>query len=70
MWQKCDISTTAVSYLVVTSSSESLPNDGEKSNQPKRFLFQKCDYGKIYTKGALFQSALSNSGIHKSILEG
>ena len=39
-------STIAVSCLVATSSShsESLPNDGEKSNQPKRF-FPKCDYG-------------------------
>ena len=30
------MSTTAVSCLVATSSSESLPNDGEKSNKPKR----------------------------------
>ena len=29
-------STTAVSCLVATLLSESLPNDGEKLNQPKR----------------------------------
>ena len=38
-------STTAVSCSVATSSSESLPNDGVKANQPKRLLFSKCDYG-------------------------
>ena len=54
-------STTAVSYSVATSSSESLPNDGEKHdgekhdgekhdgkkpNQPKRLLLlPKCNYG-------------------------
>ena len=38
-------STTAVSYSVATSSSESLPNDGEKPNQLKILLFPKCDYG-------------------------
>ena len=31
-------STTAVSCLVATSSSESLPNDGEKPNQPKEIF--------------------------------
>ena len=34
MWQKVT-STTAVSCLVAISSSESLPNDGEKPNKPK-----------------------------------
>ena len=32
-------STTAVSCSVTTLSSESLSNDGEKLNQPKRFSF-------------------------------
>ena len=41
------VSTTAVSYSIATSSSESLPNDGEKPNQLKRLLFLKCDYGRI-----------------------
>ena len=36
---------------------------GEKSNQPKRFLFPKGDYGKIFVMHAL---ALSRSNIHKS----
>ena len=36
--------TTVVGYSVTTSSSESLPNDGERSNEPKRLLFPKCDY--------------------------
>ena len=44
-----------------TSSSESLLNDGEKPNQPKRYLCPKCDYGKISVL------ALSKSDIHKSI---
>ena len=39
-------STTAASCLVATSPSESLPNVGEKLNQPKRFLFPKREYGK------------------------
>ena len=44
-------STTAVSCSVATSSLESLPNDGEKPNQPKRLLFSKGDYGhKIFIK--------------------
>ena len=34
---------TAVSCSVATSSSESLPNDGENPNQPKRPLFPKWD---------------------------
>ena len=38
------IATTAVGYSVATSSSESLSNDGEKPNYPKRLLFPKCDY--------------------------
>ena len=46
------IYTTAVSCSVGTSSSESLPNDGEKPNQPKRFLFLKSDCGKIFVKCA------------------
>ena len=37
-------STTAVSCSVATLS-ESLPNDDEKPNQPKRLLFPKCYYG-------------------------
>ena len=36
-------STTAVSYSVATSSSESLPKDNEKPDQPKRFSSWKCD---------------------------
>ena len=39
------ISTTVVSCSVATSLSESLPNDSEKPNQPKRLLSLKCDYG-------------------------
>ena len=34
-------STTTVSCSVATSSSESLPNDGEKPNQPKRLISEK-----------------------------
>ena len=34
-------STTAVSQSVASSSSDFLPDDGEKPNQPKRFLFLK-----------------------------
>ena len=30
---------------LATSSSKSLPNYGENSNQPKRLLFPNCDYG-------------------------
>ena len=44
----CDMnatSTTAHGYSVATSSSESLLNDCEKPNQPKKLLFPKCDYG-------------------------
>ena len=41
------ISAIVVSSSLATSSSEFLPNDGEKPNQPKRFLLPKCDYGKI-----------------------
>ena len=37
-------STTTVSCSVATSSSESLPGDGEKPNQLKRFCFLKCDF--------------------------
>ena len=43
-------STTAVSCSVATSSSESLPNNGEKPNQPKKLLFLKYDYGGRKTK--------------------
>ena len=68
MWHECDIS-TAFSCSVATSSSESLPSDGEKPNQPKRLLFSKCDFGKISVKHA-FSLVFSKSGIHKSILEG
>ena len=38
----------AVSCSVVTSSSGSLPNDGESP----RALFPKCNYGKISVKRA------------------
>ena len=45
-------STTAVSCSVATLS-ESLSNDNEKPNQPKRLLFPKCNYGcKISMKHA------------------
>ena len=66
-------STTAVSYSVATSSSESLSNNGEKPNQPKRSLFPECDYGEISVKHEViyaFSLALSINGIHKSTLEG
>ena len=66
-------STTAASYSVATSSSESLSNNGEKPNQPKRSLFPECDYGKISVKYEVicaFSLAPSISGIHESILEG
>ena len=52
-------STTAVSCSVTTSSSVSLPNDGEdgeKSNLPKSRLFLKCNDGKISVKCAGFYS--------------
>ena len=49
-------STSAVSYSVATSSLESLPNDGEKPNQPKRFLFPKCDHLKISMKHVHFST--------------
>ena len=62
-------STTAVSCLVATSSSESLPNDGVKPNQPKRLLFLKCDYDHKISMKSVFSLALNRSGIHKSILE-
>ena len=55
-------STIAVRCSVATSSSEPLAKYGEKPNQPKRFMFPKCDYGKISVMYAL---ALSRSGIHK-----
>ena len=48
-------STTAVGYSVATSSSESLLNDCEKPNQPKKLLFPKCDYGKIFVRRACIQ---------------
>ena len=38
-------STTAASYLETTLPSN-LPDVGEKPNQPKRFTFPKCKYGK------------------------
>ena len=50
MCGKNGISTTAVCCLVATSSSECLPNDGEKPNQPKRLLLPKCGYGKVSVK--------------------
>ena len=62
------IFTTAVSYSVATLSSQSLPNDGKNANQPKRFLFPKCDYGKI-SMAEVCALALSRSGNYKSTLE-
>ena len=50
-------SITAVSCSVATSSLESLPCDGEKSNQPERLLFLKYGYGKISVKHAFLHSA-------------
>ena len=51
MWHKMTsthASTIAASCSVATSSSESLPNDVKKPNQPMRLLFPKynrgCDY--------------------------
>ena len=44
------------STSVATSSSESLPNSVERPNQPKRFLFLKCNYGKISVKHTNFYS--------------
>ena len=57
-------STTAVIYSVTTLLSESLRNDGEKPNQPKKLLFPKCDRsnGKIFIQHA-FSLALNKSGI-------
>ena len=55
-------STTAVSCSLTTSSLESLPNDSEKPNQPKRLLFPKCNYGKISVKTACIQYSIK----HKS----
>ena len=55
--------TTVVSYSVATSSSEFLPNDGEKHNQSNSFLFPKYNYGKISMKCA--NLPLSTSGIYK-----
>ena len=47
MWHECDIyygsSSDAVGYSLATISSESLLNDCEKPNQPKKLLFLKCD---------------------------
>ena len=40
------MSTTAVSSSVATLTSASLPNVGEKPNQPKWFSFPKRDYDK------------------------
>ena len=74
-------SATEVNCSVATSSSQSLPNNDEKPNQPKRLLFLKCDYGKISVKhvynNIILYSQFSTSwhsvevhGIHKSILKG
>ena len=66
--------TTAVSCSVITSSTKSLPNDGEKSNQPKRLLF--FDWNAImavrfpWSAGVFSLVILSRSGIHKSIYTG
>ena len=48
-------STTAVSCSVATSTSASLPNIGEKPNQPKRFSFPKRDYCKKTVVKRAFQ---------------
>ena len=61
---------TAVSLSVATLSSEFLSNDGEKPNQPKRFMFPKCNYGSKISMKHAFSLALSRIVIHKSILEG
>ena len=45
-----NVTSTAVSCSVATSSSDSLPNDGEKCNQLRRFLFPKCNYGNTCVK--------------------
>ena len=60
-------STTAVRCSVATSSSESLPNDGEKPNQPKKLLFLKYDYDGHKTFKCSF---VRHSSVHSSILEG
>ena len=60
--------TTAVSYSVATLSSQSLPNDGENANQPKKFLFLKCYYGMISVT-EVCALALSRSVNYKSTLE-
>ena len=39
----CVTSTTTDNYSVATLSPESLLNDCEKPNQPKKLLFLKCD---------------------------
>ena len=52
------IPTTAVNCSVATSSSESLPNDGEKLNQSKKPLFLKWDSGReILSCKACIQSS-------------
>ena len=48
-------STTAVSCSIATSTSASLPNVGEKPNQPKQFSFPNCDYGKKTVMNGAFQ---------------
>ena len=68
-------SNAAVGYSVATTSSESLLNDCEKPNQPKKLLFLICDliwlnFREVCIQFSGTQGALSRSGIHKSILEG
>ena len=41
----CVTSTNTDDYSVATLSPESLLNDCEKPNQPKKLLLPKCDYG-------------------------
>ena len=66
--------TTAVSGSVATSSTKSLPNDGEKFNQPKRLLFltKKAIMAVrfLWNTGAFSLVILSICGIHKLIYTG
>ena len=40
------MTSSTVASCSVATLSESLSNVGEQPNQPKRFLFTKCEYGK------------------------
>ena len=63
----CVTSTTTDNYSVATLSPESLLNDCEKPNQPKKLLLLWLNFS---AKHAFSLAALSRSSIHKSILEG